>query len=283
MEANRKNVLTGLSVFALILSAVFFGLYTYEVNNAPVIDTQQPPTTTGGGIDNNLLMDYVNSLPKQDLSQDEIDAILYMREEEKLARDVYLSMYDLYGSIIFSNIANSEQTHMDAVKLLIDKYNLTDPVGNDTRGVFQNQDLQQLYNVLIANGSKSLTDALTVGGIIEEVDIIDLDNWKTKVDNEDILYVFDLLISGSENHLRAFTNQLKNLGVTYEPHYLTQEQYDEIISSTMNRGSQYTMSSTTTTSYQTASNYLIVGIIFAILGIIGLVIARTTEETILKQ
>jgi len=283
VEANRKNVLTGLSVFALILSAVFFGLYTYEVNNAPVIDTQQPPTTTGGGIDNNLLMDYVNSLPKQDLSQDEIDAILYMREEEKLARDVYLSMYDLYGSIIFSNIANSEQTHMDAVKLLIDKYNLTDPVGNDTRGVFQNQDLQQLYNVLIANGSKSLTDALTVGGIIEEVDIIDLDNWKTKVDNEDILYVFDLLISGSENHLRAFTNQLKNLGVTYEPHYLTQEQYDEIISSTMNRGSQYTMSSTTTTSYQTASNYLIVGIIFAILGIIGLVIARTTEETILKQ
>jgi len=55
------------------------------------------------------------------------DWLTYIREEEKLARDVYLYLYDMWGSSIFDNISVSEQAHMDAIKTLIDRYGLDDP------------------------------------------------------------------------------------------------------------------------------------------------------------
>ncbi len=48
-----------------------------------------------------------------ELSQAEIDGLLFTREEEKLARDVYAAL-DGYGNP-FVNIRGSEQSHMDAV------------------------------------------------------------------------------------------------------------------------------------------------------------------------
>ncbi len=63
------------------------------------------------------------------LSQEEIDDLVYLREEEKLARDVYLHLYNTWGQWIFENIAASEQQHMDAVKTLLDRYGIHDPVG----------------------------------------------------------------------------------------------------------------------------------------------------------
>ena len=49
------------------------------------------------------------------MTQAEKDGLILMREEEKLARDVYLHSFDLYGVQIFSNISNAEQTHMDRI------------------------------------------------------------------------------------------------------------------------------------------------------------------------
>lgn len=137
------------------------------------------------------------------LTELEEQNILYMREEEKLARDVYLVMYDLWGANIFANISDSEQRHMDAIKNLITRYDLTDPVV-DKIGEFTNPDLKELYDDLIEAGEVSLDEALKVGVAIEELDIADLEQALTETDKRNIERVFQNLLNGSNNHLDAF-------------------------------------------------------------------------------
>ncbi|MBN1810294.1 MAG: DUF2202 domain-containing protein, partial [Anaerolineae bacterium] len=162
--------------------------------------------------------------------------ILFMREEEKLARDVYLTLYDRWGMQVFSNIAGSESTHMDAVKTLIDRYELDDPVEGKEIGEFANQELQALYDQLVEQGSRSLVEALQVGAAIEEIDILDLDEYIAQTDKPDIQLVYGNLLRGSRNHLRAFVSGLERQGVTYAPSYLSPEQFEEIVSSGVERG-----------------------------------------------
>ncbi|AEC51477.1 hypothetical protein PNA2_0561 [Pyrococcus sp. NA2] len=164
------------------------------------------------------------------LSEEEASSLLYMIEEEKLARDVYLKLYNETGLIIFDRIAQSEQRHMDAVLRLIEKYNLTKPDTLNEIGIFENEELQNLYNELVEMGSQSVVDALRVGALIEETDIKDLEEWIAKVDNVDIKQVYENLMAGSENHLRAFVRNLEAQGVTYTAQVLPQEQVDEILS-----------------------------------------------------
>ena len=151
------------------------------------------------------------------LSEAEINSLTYMREEEKLARDVYIFMYDKWGSQIFSNISVSEQTHMDAIKTLLDRYGIPDPAAGKGQGVFTNQDLQDLYNVLIEDGSVSLVEALKAGVIIEETDIDDLNAGIVSTKLKDIKTVYSNLLLGSLNHLKSFVSNLGMLGVVYEP------------------------------------------------------------------
>jgi len=165
------------------------------------------------------------------LSEDEVNGLLYMVEEEKLARDVYLTLYNETGLVVFSNIAQSEGRHMDMILSLIEKYNLTPPDTLNQVGVFQNEELQNLYDQLVRMGSGSTEDALKVGALIEETDIKDLEDWIARTDNEDIKTVYSNLMAGSENHLRAFVGQLERLGANYTAQVLPQEQVDEILSS----------------------------------------------------
>lgn len=165
-----------------------------------------------------------------DLTNEEINGILFMREEEKLARDVYLYLYEIHPLRPFLNISKSEQAHMDAIKYLIDTYELIDPVGDNPPGVFQNEELQELYDELIEKGSKSREDALKVGALIEEVDIIDLQTeLEETAENEDVIRVFTNLCSASENHLRAFVRVLVLYDVDYAPLLLDQEEFDRIL------------------------------------------------------
>jgi hypothetical protein len=159
-----------------------------------------------------------------------------MREEEKLARDVYSTLYEKWGLPIFSNIAQSEQTHTEAVRDLLEKYNQPDPVIDDTVGVFVNTDLQKLYTDLTSRGLTSVAAALQVGAQIEELDIRDLATEIAKTDNQDILFVYENLSRGSRNHLRSFISQLSSRDESYTPQYITQEEFDTIISDTQERG-----------------------------------------------
>jgi len=171
------------------------------------------------------------------LTEIEAEGLLFMREEEKLARDVYLTLYDMWNINIFKNIAASEQTHTDAVKTLLDQYGLEDPMVDDERGVFENDDLQALYDQLIAQGSQSLEEAFKVGGAIEEIDILDLEEYIAQTDNADIQMVYENLLKGSRNHLRAFVTTLqRQTGTTYQPQYMPEDAYQTIVGSAVERG-----------------------------------------------
>jgi len=170
------------------------------------------------------------------LTQAERDDMAFMREEEKLARDVYLTLHNTWGLNIFSNIADSEQTHTTKVKELLEKYQLPDPVVDDSIGVFVNQDLANLYEAMITRGSVSALEALYVGGAIEETDMIDLQNAIERTDRDDIRQVYENLLAGSRNHLRAYVGQIENQGIVYEAQFLSQEDVDEIVDSPTERG-----------------------------------------------
>lgn len=169
------------------------------------------------------------SSPQADPTEDEVESLLYMREEEKLARDVYLTMYDTWGTHVFSNIADSEQVHTLAVKDKLEKYGIEDPVQDNPVGIFVNEKLQALYDTLIEQGSVSEMDALWVGAAIEEIDMIDLQEAIDSSDHRDIARVYQNLMDGSKNHLRAFVSVIETNGMDYSAQYLSQGEVDEIL------------------------------------------------------
>jgi hypothetical protein len=176
--------------------------------------------------------------PAGELSQEEIKDLLHMREEEKLARDVYLTLYDYWKLPIFKHIARSENWHMRMVELLLQKYNLPDPVKEtgDRIGVFKDPELQKLYDELVEKGKRSIVDALKVGATIEDLDIYDLERTLSRTDNEDIKLVYRNLMKGSRNHLRAFVRTLRRFGGDYKPQYISEEEFQKIISTPIERG-----------------------------------------------
>lgn len=165
------------------------------------------------------------------LSKEEKDGLQYMREEEKLARDVYDSMFVKWELNPFGNIRHSERMHMSRMKDVLDVYNVDDPVAStrDVPGQFQNKDMQKIYNDLVESGTRSLADALKAGALIEELDIADLDTRIAKTDKENILSAYRFLRMGSENHLRAFVRRLRSQGIEYKPVHLNQEAFDKIL------------------------------------------------------
>jgi hypothetical protein len=184
-----------------------------------------------------ITAEMIAKYPVEELNTGETDGLIFMREEEKLARDVYISMYDKWGQRVFNNISGAEQRHMDAIKTLLDRYELNDPVGIDSIGVYKNETLQDLYNTLIDQGSVSLLEALKVGALIEEIDILDIQHeLDENVDNEDVTFVYNNLLRGSRNHLRAFVRNMSRQGVDYTPLKLSEEQYLTIINSEWERG-----------------------------------------------
>ncbi len=189
-----------------------------------------------GSVNVQTLWDEIKTVKTGTLTEQEKEDILHMREEEKLARDVYLTLYNKWHLRIFQNIARSEQTHMDAIKLLIEKYGLKDPVEGKGIGEFSNPKFKELYDKLVAEGSKSVLDALKVGAMIEELDIVDLQNCLNHTNKTDIRLVYENLMKGSRNHLRAFVSTIERMGGTYEPHYLSKEEFEKIVGSEMERG-----------------------------------------------
>ncbi len=171
------------------------------------------------------------------LSKEVIEHLNFMREEEKLARDVYLFMNDTWKSKVFDEIAESEQQHMDTMLKMLENYDLPDPAedefGNiNDFGVFNNEDLQEKYDYLIEIGQEDYIVALhEVGGFIEELDMIDIqeaiDVKRTPVA---LKTAYEHLMEGSKNHLRAFVAALEKEGFIYdEAQLLDQELFDAIL------------------------------------------------------
>jgi hypothetical protein len=164
----------------------------------------------------------LTAVEQQDLS--------YLREEEKLARDVYLYNKELYGLNIFGNISSSEQTHMDKVLELLELAGLEDPMKSNSIGEFNNAELAVLYTELTEQSSVSIVEALKVGALIEDLDIDDIEKMITHTSNETVLTVYTNLVCGSKNHIRAYTRNLESNGATYTPQFISDDYYNQILS-----------------------------------------------------
>ena len=236
-----KKLLIG-TLAAVIIVAV--GASAYMALAAP--DSEIHPLPVTASLPNNLVpvsgveiapvaetsIQMVTTAP---LTVDETTGLLFMFEEEKLARDVYTALFAIWGQPTFQNIASSEQMHMDAVKSLMVQYGIDVPA--DVAGVFSDASLQALYDSLLTTGYLSLADALKVGATIEEVDIMDLQSRLALTENSNIQQVYNNLMSGSYNHLRNFVNVLqRQTGEVYQPQYLSADLYQTILSSTNGNG-----------------------------------------------
>ena len=178
----------------------------------------------------------------------------FMCEEEKLARDVYITLGTKYpNSRVFGNIDDSEERHKCAVADMLEKYGIPNPSTNDNVGVFTGEDygwyFNEKFNALVEKGSVSELDALYVGAFIEELDMLDInqcpevivetDNGidevsecgKIYTNKPDIQRLYGYLLEGSENHLRAYVKNIeKQIGEgNYKAQVLTQEQVDTIL------------------------------------------------------
>ncbi len=183
-----------------------------------------------------MCQNLIAAVPVQDLSGSEAADLIYMREEEKLARDVYSRMYEIWGLPIFANIARSEQRHFEALGAMIGRYQLTDPAQGLAAGVFADARLSDLYVSLVGQGQASAAAALRVGATIEDLDIHDLDRAIAGTDNEDLKVIYQNLQKGSRNHLRAFAGQLQALGESYTAQYIDPTVMAEILDSSWETG-----------------------------------------------
>ena len=230
--ARKQSTARNLAAAAAIVAVAGFGLASCSGD-----DKASTATTENSALANtssSVLNTSTSIAATSSLDGSVVDGLVYMREEEKLARDVYTTLGAKWNLPIFSTIAASEQTHTDMIGALLSTYGIPDPAANTSVGEFTNPALQALYDQLVALGSTSVIDALTVGAMIEDLDIVDLQDRATSVPA--IQTVYGSLEKASRNHLRSFVTQLAQNGATYTPEYLTQAEYDEIISSSVERG-----------------------------------------------
>lgn len=169
------------------------------------------------------------------LSKEEKQGIQLMREEEKLAHDVYQFLNEKWELPVFSNISQAETRHFNAIGFLIENFELKDNATKEA-GRFQNKELQHLYDSLTQKGSESLIAALQVGAFIEEVDIQDLQSLLENTSNETIRNTYENLLRASGNHLRAFTSQLASRNNTYSPTVLIEKEYLAILDTPHQKG-----------------------------------------------
>lgn len=153
----------------------------------------------------------------------------FMVQEEKMARDVYSVFADQHGLRLFSNIAKSEQQHMDAVAALLNSANLSNPTEGLGAGQFKNPEIDKMYKQLVESGRKSLMNALIAGATIEDKDISDLDALAKEGAKGQVMTTVKSLRSASEIHLRVFYGQIKRRGGTYAPQFISQAEFDRII------------------------------------------------------
>lgn len=217
----------------IFISILLFGCETNNVNpteeNKEELELANASFTTRldeslTSTTNSLCLLTDNLAP---LTEDDVNSILYMREEEKLAHDVYVFFYEKYKRIPFKNISKSELAHQKAIAWLIDRYNIDAPT--ETKfGEFTIEELQNLYTKLITE-AVDVISAFKVGAYIEEHDIMDLKNHLLKTKNPFVTRIYSNLLRASQFHLKAFVANLKFNGVTYQPQILSVEEYEAII------------------------------------------------------
>lgn len=227
-----------LQLAVLGLASLTLGLSACGGSDSTPIDPVLEVSSDGASSINLAALDAeLATIALSPLSDAEAASLSAMREEEQLAHDVYAASALLWTQQpIFANIADSEATHSAAVLTLLNRYSLPDPLSGLSTGQFATQAVQDLYDSFTATSAQSVIAALQIGAQIEEMDIRDITAQEAVVDNADILMVYDHLLRGSRNHLRAFYKVLTKLGATYTPQYISQADFDAIVTSDIETG-----------------------------------------------
>jgi len=158
----------------------------------------------------------------------DVDGMRLIREEEKLSRDLYQSFYNNTSAAIFEDTARSEQSHMDAALMLLNKYGLQDP-SKAEKGRFVNVSLQQTYDRLMVLGLRSENESLSAAAEYEEISIVDLEKQIKATDKQDVKTVYEGLLAGSQKHLRSYVRALQERGIQYSPLHLDPADYERLI------------------------------------------------------
>ena len=206
--------ITSMALSAVLLTACGGGSATTADSNTPITENEitSVPVETAP---NEITSVPATITPTSGrLSTAEVGSLLFMREEEELARDLYLDIYAAKDNRlnVFKNISdNAETRHAEAMLVLLNTYGIEDP-STGQHNTYTSLELQNLYNQLLSDaiGSDDLA-ALRVGALVEETDIQDIVNDMTLIsaDHQDILATYNNLLCGSKNHLRSFVKQIE--------------------------------------------------------------------------
>jgi hypothetical protein len=209
MEKSNWLLIGGVIIVVIVIIAVFMsGMGSTVQSSRPGYGQGQQAGQgqgTGPGTNTGVLLPRSDTTP---LTDAELADILFLREEEQLAHDLYARWAGMYTVPVFSNIAASEITHYNEVQLLIDRYGLGDHrIGNASAG-YTDPAIQSLHATLAAQGDASMTGAFESSLAVEVRDIADLDKALANTTRADITQVYSNLRRGSENHKSAFLRQL---------------------------------------------------------------------------
>ncbi|MDP3452977.1 MAG: DUF2202 domain-containing protein [Bacteroidales bacterium] len=223
-------------LFAAILT---IGLISCEKNELPLEETLNTELEViSVAADGTTTFVTTNLCPVFDttaeLTANEIEFLYAVREDEKLARDVYTYFFDKFELAPFSRIAKAEANHIAAVERLFYFYSISYPAVAPM-GEFNDADRKAYYESLINKGDTAL-EAYKATAYLEEKDVADYTLVLGSIQNPNIKMVIENLIKGSSNHLRASVRQVNALGGTYAPAFLTQEKYDQIVNSSFQNG-----------------------------------------------
>ena len=172
-----------------------------------------------------------------DLTADEIEFIYAVREDEKVARDLYFSFFGTFGLKPFENIGKAEDNHIKATEKLFDYYEIDYPALSEN-GKFENAIRQKLFDSLLLKGTPEL-EAFKVMAMLEESNIVEYGEVLKTIANPNIKIVIENLARASANHFKAAIRQITALGGTYTPAIMTQEQYEAVIATGFEQGKRY--------------------------------------------
>ena len=203
-KIQAKNYLSAKYIAALAVAlvlAIFIG--TQIGNGDTTAEEVASPETTISQEDSAINEEEVTTDSTVD-SSTLAEILTFIVQEEKLAHDLYVQLASTSGAQQFANIVNSESTHISLVQGLLVSYNIVDPTVGLAEGEFVNQDLQALYDSLLASGSVDRAGAIAAGIAVEEKDIADIEVMLASDLPSDVASVLERLLSGSQNHLAAF-------------------------------------------------------------------------------
>ncbi|HOP65824.1 MAG TPA: DUF2202 domain-containing protein [Bacilli bacterium] len=197
-----KNKKTIISIVIVLIVLIIIGalVYLYYNNNknenikyninmepTPLSETESTVSSEGYGATGAL----------EDSNLTILDMLTYAVQDEYLAHGEYEAIIEKFGNQRpYTNIILSEETHLSYLKEIYESYNLSFP-----------EDESNSHIVV----PETLLEAAETGVKAEEDNIAMYEKFLTYNLPESVKDVFTILRDGSENHLKAFQNQVNKL------------------------------------------------------------------------